>query len=675
MRDAAVNRWFARFRKRGDPNALAKVFDATAPELLRVAAHLLRDPVEAEDVVQSTFLAAIEGAERFDPKRRVLPWLVGILVKQAGLARRRRSRTPDPSRLHRRSSEDPAALVADREVSDALKTTLAGLPDTYRTVLEPHLFEGATGLEIATRLGIPAGAVRVRIHRGLSMLRKALPPAFAAGVLLSVDVPGRLAEMRAEVVRAAGGTGAAIRAAGVGVASAPLFTGVVMGKKIAVFAAVLLLLSTGFVTLGIDLGGSEPASPVKPPPDLLNQQEPGAQPTARTGEAGAQPEVDDLTSAGGITGQVVGPDRETPVPGADVILVESGAPHRRTTTALDGTFSLDGELRGDMGIIASAKGHGHGGSARLGKEPVRVILKPGLSVSGSVKTVAGAPVPGAILEFLDGDRVYFGSRTVTADADGHYEIRGLNIGISIRARSPDGGLVHAEALPVSHHRPNIKRDIVVRPPTEVRILISEAGTDLPIEGAEVAFFCRRDLGLNGFSADRLIPLDLLACGGVALTGPDGVACFERVPSGEYLCLASAKDFGVEGIAEMVRSGMAWCDWSFRSRRRRRSKGGCYTATADRRWVRLLPSASQVRSGRAPSSAWRRNTTWTCRNPCGVCRPRMSMAATGSPMSGARDRPTSTPSSGRSARGSSVRSRFRAARRSREWTSSSPARST
>lgn len=553
MRDAAINRWFARYRKRGDPNALAKVFDATAPELLRVAAHLVRDPVEAEDVVQSTFLAAIEGAERFDPKRRVLPWLVGILVRQVGLARRS-SRPPDPARVPQRSVEDPADLAADHEVSDALKATLAGMSETYRTVLVPHLLEGATGLEIAAQLGIGPGAVRVRIHRGLSKLRKALPPAFATGALLGMSQPRGLAAVRAEVVQAALTSGAAVSAASVGVGFANLFMGVVMEKKIAALAVVLLLLGTGLVTLSIDLGGSEPSSPLKPPPDLEGDRDPGTEPTEETAEAGEQPGRDDSIFPGRITGLVVGPDRKTPVPGAQVVLGELGAPLRKTTTAQDGTFSFDGELRSGMSIAAAAKEHGHGRADRLEKEPVRVILKPGLSVSGTVKTETGAPVPGAILEFLDGDRFCFGSRTVTADADGHYKIRGLNVGISIRARSPDGGLVHAEAVPVSHHRPNIKRDIVVRPPTEVRILITEAGTALPIEGAEVAFFCKRDLALGGGGSDGLLPLDLLACGGIAATGPDGVACFGRVPSGEYFCLASAKDFGVEGILEMVRSG-------------------------------------------------------------------------------------------------------------------------
>ena len=85
---------FVRFRKRGDSEALARVFDAVAPELLRSGVHLVGDEAEAEDLVQATFLTAIERRESFDATRALRPWLVGILSNQARtlIARRRRHR-------------------------------------------------------------------------------------------------------------------------------------------------------------------------------------------------------------------------------------------------------------------------------------------------------------------------------------------------------------------------------------------------------------------------------------------------------------------------------------------------------------------------------------------------------------------------------------------------------
>ncbi len=47
-------RLFLRWRDRGDAAALAELFDRTAPELLRLAVHLCRHAVDAEDVLQAT---------------------------------------------------------------------------------------------------------------------------------------------------------------------------------------------------------------------------------------------------------------------------------------------------------------------------------------------------------------------------------------------------------------------------------------------------------------------------------------------------------------------------------------------------------------------------------------------------------------------------------------------
>ena len=83
---------FVRFCRTGAPEALAQVFDRTAGQLLLVAMHLTRDGALAEDLVQGTFVAAIQSADGFAPGRRVLPWLLGILAHLASGARRQAAR-------------------------------------------------------------------------------------------------------------------------------------------------------------------------------------------------------------------------------------------------------------------------------------------------------------------------------------------------------------------------------------------------------------------------------------------------------------------------------------------------------------------------------------------------------------------------------------------------------
>jgi RNA polymerase sigma factor (sigma-70 family) len=115
---------FDRFREAGDAGALAEVFDALAPDLLRLARHLVRDRGEAEDLVQATFLAAIERRASFDASRALKPWLAGILVREAARVRRARSRELDPRRLDSRDVAAPEEALAARELSDALALAL-----------------------------------------------------------------------------------------------------------------------------------------------------------------------------------------------------------------------------------------------------------------------------------------------------------------------------------------------------------------------------------------------------------------------------------------------------------------------------------------------------------------------------------------------------------------------
>ncbi|MFK7742442.1 MAG: hypothetical protein AB8H80_19165, partial [Planctomycetota bacterium] len=63
MTRSQENRCFRRFQKSRDPRLLAKVFDATAAELLRVAGHLSHGDRElTQDALQATYLTAIERA-------------------------------------------------------------------------------------------------------------------------------------------------------------------------------------------------------------------------------------------------------------------------------------------------------------------------------------------------------------------------------------------------------------------------------------------------------------------------------------------------------------------------------------------------------------------------------------------------------------------------------------
>jgi RNA polymerase sigma-70 factor (ECF subfamily) len=251
----AADRDFARYRSTQDPEALGRVFDATAGKLLLVAVHLVRDAAAAEDVLQATFLAAMRNAAQYDPERPVLPWLTGILARQAALVRREGTRSPDPQRVAAGAPvADPADLAAANESAAAIAQALDGMPQPYRQVLVLALVHHLRGVEIARALDRPPETVRSQLHRGLELLRKALPRGLAVPAL-ALAATGALAGRGLAAVRATVHAQAlAARAAALTAAAAPpsalawlaaSFGGVLVQKSVlavvaALAAAVLL---------------------------------------------------------------------------------------------------------------------------------------------------------------------------------------------------------------------------------------------------------------------------------------------------------------------------------------------------------------------------------------------------------------------------------------------------
>lgn len=191
---------FLEFRRCGEPECLAEIFDRLATRLLRLAIHLVGDPVEAEDVVQATLVTAIEKREEYDASRPLLPWLIGILQLHARRARERR-RVPDPDRIAKREVERPDLAAESSELRTEVRRAVEGLPRRYRTVLLLKLVHGLEPAEIAEALDQPPALVRVHVHRGLDLVRAALPRGIAVGALAAWYPTRGLAAIRAEVLR------------------------------------------------------------------------------------------------------------------------------------------------------------------------------------------------------------------------------------------------------------------------------------------------------------------------------------------------------------------------------------------------------------------------------------------------------------------------------------------
>ena len=261
MTSSRAQQAFLRYRTHGTPEALAQVFDELAPELLLVASHVTRDPAEAEDLVQTTFLQAMRDAQRFDGARPVGAWLSGILRHRAIDARRRagavRTLTASGGADEGSAADmlaarqpSPDELVASRDELDAIATAIHELGEPYRDVLVLHLLHGLEPIAIAHALGRAPGTVRQQLRRGLDRLRNTLPHVASAGLVPVLQNGPGLAAVREAVL---GQAAAPIGVAGASVVatstSASALVGVLTMKSLTVVLACLLIATLAWFAL------------------------------------------------------------------------------------------------------------------------------------------------------------------------------------------------------------------------------------------------------------------------------------------------------------------------------------------------------------------------------------------------------------------------------------------
>lgn len=162
--------------REGDDAAGNDLFDRHFKSVVRFVKNKLRDTVEVEDVVQRTFLACVEGRDRFEGRSSFKTYL--FAVAHNIVIEHFRARAPVHVAFDSSTSAvadldpSPSMLVAEREEQRLVIAGLRQIPLNYQVVLELFYWERLTGAEIAEALGIPEGTVRFRIRKGNERLRK-----------------------------------------------------------------------------------------------------------------------------------------------------------------------------------------------------------------------------------------------------------------------------------------------------------------------------------------------------------------------------------------------------------------------------------------------------------------------------------------------------------------------
>lgn len=132
-------------------------------------------PRDVDDLVQEVFLLALRQVHSLRDVSRFGAWLGTITRNRANDYYRKSS--PAERGAEPVEEEQTETRATDHVVEQEAAMTLAvlrTLPETYREPLTLRLVEGMTGPEIAARMGLTHGSVRVNLHRGMRMLREKL---------------------------------------------------------------------------------------------------------------------------------------------------------------------------------------------------------------------------------------------------------------------------------------------------------------------------------------------------------------------------------------------------------------------------------------------------------------------------------------------------------------------
>ena len=149
------------------------------------ALRMTRNPQDAEDLVQETYLKAYKNFDSFTPGTNLKAWLYRIMTNTYINTYRKKQRRPlvtsaddvTDSQLYTSSSHDSTGLEsAEVEALKAMPNSkiseaLNALNEDYRMVVYYADVEGLAYKEIAEVLDIPMGTVMSRLHRGRKQLR------------------------------------------------------------------------------------------------------------------------------------------------------------------------------------------------------------------------------------------------------------------------------------------------------------------------------------------------------------------------------------------------------------------------------------------------------------------------------------------------------------------------
>jgi RNA polymerase sigma-70 factor (ECF subfamily) len=154
---------------RGEPDAVRRLYEKTHKGLYGFILSITRNPHDAEDALQDTFLAIYRYAGDYKPKGKPMAWLYTVAKNAARMKLRAKG---DHLSLEEELHESEAfARIEDTEERLTLEAALTLLSEEERQIVLLHAVSGLKNREIATLLELPLNTVLSKYHRALKKLK------------------------------------------------------------------------------------------------------------------------------------------------------------------------------------------------------------------------------------------------------------------------------------------------------------------------------------------------------------------------------------------------------------------------------------------------------------------------------------------------------------------------
>ncbi len=176
--------------KAGDRTEFARLVEKTSNHIYHLALKILRDPQDAEDVLQETYIKALRALPEFEGRSSLSTWLYRIAVNEALMLIRKRRVNLVPVEEDPDEDEPAAGMVItdwcclpesellSAESRKRMDIAVDSLPETLKVVFTLRDIEGLSIRETAEILGLTETAVKTRLLRARLRLRNELSSYF-----------------------------------------------------------------------------------------------------------------------------------------------------------------------------------------------------------------------------------------------------------------------------------------------------------------------------------------------------------------------------------------------------------------------------------------------------------------------------------------------------------------